>query len=1198
MLNLTPHQSAALDFKNSISLSANAGSGKTFILSRRYLQIVLNTDTPLNKIAAITFTEKAAGELYKKIAAEVDNLLISEPDESLKKKLKQIRRQLISANISTIHSFCIDILREFPVEAELDANFVPIDSRQSDELLDLSVQDIFTQSDQKIELTKIIQDLVRLFFSENRLRSQIKYLFEKRKNLDHLKNNLYQKDVKDIARFYEATFTSGVERILKDTKEDFINKLGQINESVLQNKNDNKIALETSALLKNLDKETEIFNQLNFIESLRKIVCTSSSGSIRKQGYLSFIKDNLPIELIYECENFFNDFSSFSGLSRDKDSTIRLAQYGKDLIELFDFVSENYSERKKSQGFLDFEDILIRTKNLLGLDIVRKMLSEKYNYMMIDEYQDTNDIQYEIFLPLLDNLKKGNLFIVGDEKQSIYRFRDADISVFRKTNADIKKVSGKKYVLSLPDSFRMSPGICLFTNKLFHNLFNNPKEIYNEVEHSDLICARMDDFQGKIEILQKLESEIKVSEADLIAKRILLLKQEENNKSIKSWNDIAILVRKRNSFPELEKSFTKYKIPYSIIGGKGFYQRQSIYDIYNYFSFLLDPDNDTALVGILRSPFFNITDSEIFSIGASGYDSLWMKIKTASHTNSELKEIVAKLQKVLELASSVSVPELLRFILQESEFLSSLSSSLNGQQEIANIEKLVKLTSEFYSSGFKTLFDYVEFLKTSIDGIEDEAQAGLAETEETVNIMTIHQAKGLEYPAVFLFRCSEGSQENIIKSRSLIVDKDFGILTKVPDKGNYFSEYKSPAINLLYNFIEEKKNLAEIKRLFYVAVTRAKDYLFISYELKEGKFPSAKSFLYLLQNGLGIDFNKNEFLLQGNLKFLENKNGEFLSNEKNISNRIQILKNSDLPEINFGKPDETFTKRQFNIGDIPDHSKNEIISATKFSVFSQCTLKYKLIYLNGFNKLMEEQQKWNKWKHGRFWFDFNDSEKISLANEDQFPTDLFSASIKGRIYHKILQQNPTEENLSKIIKENVSANINSVNEEEILDFSASRFEDEIIPFINSDEYKYLNSFKNFHNEYEIYLKEDNYFLFGIIDKMIFTNKKIIIIDYKTDNIKATEIEERAGNYQNQMSFYSYILRGIFRNISEIECRIEFLKQPGIPIIFKYNEDNWKELKLRIKYFINHLRENNFNPNLEHCRYCGFFLNSKKCVAIH
>ena len=127
MNELTQHQRAALNYKEHISLTANAGSGKTFVLSKRFVEIAINEDVPLRNLVAITFTEKAASELYKKISEEIESGINSTNDLDSRKKLNRLRRQLVSANISTIHSFCIDILKEFPAEAQIDANFTPID---------------------------------------------------------------------------------------------------------------------------------------------------------------------------------------------------------------------------------------------------------------------------------------------------------------------------------------------------------------------------------------------------------------------------------------------------------------------------------------------------------------------------------------------------------------------------------------------------------------------------------------------------------------------------------------------------------------------------------------------------------------------------------------------------------------------------------------------------------------------------------------------------------------------------------------------------------------------------------------------------------------------------------------------------------------------------------------------------------------
>ena len=183
MNTLTPHQSKALKIEKSISLTANAGSGKTFVLTQRFLHIILNTSTPLSKVAAITFTEKAAGELFQRISIELDNLLLSSEHPERKARVEKLRKQLVSAKISTIHSFCIDLLKEYPVEASLDANFTTINEQKSSELIDLSIQNTLREMLNSPEGQSDVKTLIRLLGSFSRLASELSGLVGKRKNI-------------------------------------------------------------------------------------------------------------------------------------------------------------------------------------------------------------------------------------------------------------------------------------------------------------------------------------------------------------------------------------------------------------------------------------------------------------------------------------------------------------------------------------------------------------------------------------------------------------------------------------------------------------------------------------------------------------------------------------------------------------------------------------------------------------------------------------------------------------------------------------------------------------------------------------------------------------------------------------------------------------------------------------------------------
>jgi ATP-dependent helicase/nuclease subunit A len=782
---------------------------------------------------------------------------------------------------------------------------------------------------------------------------------------------------------------------------------------------------------------------------------------------------------------------------------------------------------------------------------------------MIDEYQDTNELQYEIFLPILNYLKRGNLFVVGDEKQSIYMFRDAELEVFDKTKELILSHKNGK-VLILPDSFRMGPEISLFTNYIFSRLFSGPDLLFNEVSHSDLVCARQEIKPGGVSFLLS-DEENNISEADLISSKILELKSEDIQ-----WSSIAILSRKRKSFDELEESFINHNIPYLIMGGRNFYQRQSIYDIYNYFAFLLDNCNDAALAGILRSPFFGISDSVLYEISLSRGSDFYHKLLS---TEIELLEPVKViLKKMITLAKFKDAPEILREILETSDFISCLAAKKNGTQEIANIKKLISITIDFYSHGFRTLYDYLNFLKTSIEQTEDESQALVADDSNTVKIMTIHQAKGLEYPVVFLYKCSDSAQKSIVKQKSLVVNKKLGILTKVPLDENYYEDYTTTPVVNLNNFISLKKSQAELKRLLYVGVTRAKDYLYITAAGKE-KHP-ADSFMGLLLKALGEDYSPDGFCIKSGLTFLNKSMSGYSEETREMILKIPV--DSSIREIKNSIPDKVKKEdKVFKNNLISDSVKGEMISATKYSVFNQCPLKYKFTYLDSLLPLVKDPV-------------FIDESSEENDNDITSP----SAGTKGRIIHKILQEKSESPDisyiLSLILREDKDVKNNSAES------FASEIKEDLDKYYLSETFKSIRN-SDCKNEYEVYLSEKDYFLFGIIDKLIVENEKITIIDYKTDDIPEEKVVERGEEYFNQLKFYSYIIWNIFNHSCRIICRLIFIKHPDKKIEKEIEVEELLKTGEKISAMVENTRNNNFQPDFTHCKRCIYSKDHINCI---
>ncbi|MFN3695434.1 MAG: UvrD-helicase domain-containing protein, partial [Ignavibacterium sp.] len=385
-----------------------------------------------------------------------------------------------------------------------------------------------------------------------------------------------------------------------------------------------------------------------------------------------------------------------------------LIRLGRDLLTLFERALELFELKKSEESYIDFEDILLLTKKLLINPDVQNYLSNKFKYLMVDEFQDTNELQYEIFLPILDYLKSGKLFIVGDEKQSIYKFRDAELEIFYKTKNDIVREKNLSHLMELPDSFRMNDEICLFTNYVFNRLFEKDIPLFGELKNVPIVCAKEKEREGEISFLISEVDNDELTQAELVAGKIIQLVSNENY----NFGDITILVRKRKSFDELENIFIKKGIPYSIVGGRGFYQRQIINDIYNYLAFLLNQENDAALVGILRSPFFTVADTQIFEISLQPGKNFFDKLRNFSG-DKRIENVRRILQSHIDLSSSLQLTQLLNKILSDTNYLAVIHNRIDGEQETANIKKLFSVATNTLLTLSK-IFTFLQLLFKSL----------------------------------------------------------------------------------------------------------------------------------------------------------------------------------------------------------------------------------------------------------------------------------------------------------------------------------------------------------------------------------------------------------------------------------------------------------------------------------------------------
>ena len=334
----------------------------------------------------------------------------------------------------------------------------------------------------------------------------------------------------------------------------------------------------------------------------------------------------------------------------------------------------------------------------------------------------------------------------------------------------------------------------------------------------------------------------------------------------------------------------------------------------------------------------------------------------------------------------------------------------------------------------------------------------------------------------------------------------------------------------------------------------------------------------------------NLLQLNGELTFLNKENEVYSNKTKAIKLEILVTRKIITEVLLNEKESIDLSNQKLVLSEIKDHSLGEVISATRFSTFSDCPLKYNLLYNYKVGDLFHQSLQITSASKYSIVEDYNRNELSSYLFDDESKQSDYS-KLKGKLIHYILNKNIDKENLARFVKERIKSFFN----EENFELFEKGILDDLLLFYNSNEFKLINSFPVYKNEFEVYLKEEDYYLFGIIDKLIITDKKLIILDYKTDKIDKNEINVRAKKYLPQLKFYSYIVSRLFNKKQEIEGRIIFIKHPDNAFVFNYDKVLDKNIKSTITDMISSIRNNNYSLNLNACKECIFADGNSQCI---
>ena len=1165
-MNLTKHQLKALDVNRNIIVTAGAGSGKTTILAQKYIHILLH-DPHLNvrNILAITFTEKAASEIKDRIFTEINNRF--HEHRSYQARLFEILNQFHEAQISTIHTFCSQLLRKYPIEAELRPEFNILDDISIDQLLNQVFRNFFSnenlrkhpKSDYILKALRNIQiQKIKTYFCN---------IYRKRVNLFTFLNSLVLESTEKFIKEWEGIFLSYNKPLLKPLTEDklFCEYLEQL------------IGIDTENGGPEYERKGSLkLAYLHYKEN-------SNRESLEIQHLMKIIRlltknDGRAFRKVPGGKKFWGDHgvSLFSKLSE------MVAQYAEDLISFDQELEATYSEihlglgiillellkridrTKLKENSLDFDDLQIFTLRLLRTNPdIRDQIRSQYRYILVDEFQDTDSLQSNI-ISLLSHDYKGNLdnnrlFIVGDPKQSIFAFRNANVKLFQEYQNTIEKqgsdnieiavpnVDGeiksttqeRRGIIPLAQNFRSSEQLIRFFNQTFRSVFQLESEF--DIPYQELIPARetvpdqkscvsldlfMDDDNEKFDTIQTQAYQISKHIHKVIQSNHFQKFTEENSKPLLSpldFSDIAVLLRSRTHINKFEQVFREQLIPYQTYRGTGFYQKQEIQDIYYILKSLANPEDDFALLTGLRSNFIGLSDVILFYLSQIKGLNYWQRVqKLHDHLlgNSKIEETfqenfvsylskneftlqiipdekatfiktVTQYRSWINLAQHGNFSKLLDIIIEELQIRPLLSSQIDYDQKLANLDKLMHYIFEYESSSSVLTLDLLENIQQLILGESKETEAMImTEEENKVKILTYHSAKGMEFPVVFLPLL----ERPFLYNQQILTNQNYGFAIDF-----HLSNTKNQNKPFIYEYLkkqDQKMIDAEEKRLFYVAATRARDFLFLLGLKNPKKNITSPNYLNWLLDIYNIS--------EKNIKHLEDESKSKYFSDFNISVHY-VKKKPDYKKFTKQEP-KVLTDIDETINDLNLKYQQPIIEKPNDQIYSVTQL---MLFRENPNKYFQQ-------------YYLNEEQLLVPQYDYEFSREP-GGVLWGTAVHKLLenfQYRTPEEDAKKIqqlipqigiFDDRKKSEIQLKLQKTIQNFRESKI-GQIL----------LNS--NPKSEFEIEIKINKFILKGIFD-CLYQNRNNIweIIDFKTNRITEREVTKTAQKYQFQMQAYALLL---------------------------------------------------------------------------
>ena len=1177
-MNWTKEQQDAIYKKDSnILVAAAAGSGKTAVLVERIIQKILNDGVDIDKLLVVTFTNAAASEMRERVLEAIYKKLDEEPEN------ENLQRQVVllgKSNICTIHSFCLDVIKNNFFEIDLSANFRIAQEEEIELLKQEVLENVFEKlyEEENKEFAKLVNTYTG-YRGDEPLKEIVLNIYRFMQSSPFPKEWLLEK-VRMFEEKLDSDFAKSAwgEILIKNLSEEIIDAVNSL--KVIRNKLEKYYELEKYKLT--IESDIEVFKALydamqkswddayDFAKEMKlkswpidkKIVMDAKDEAKNardtvKNKLMKIIKETL----IYNSEAAYRDILEMH----------EILDILKDVI--FDF-DEEFMKKKRERNIIDFNDIehyalkiLVKKDengNYSGTDVAKKY-REKFEEIAIDEYQDSNQVQEYI----LKAVSRGNnLFMVGDVKQSIYKFRQACPELFLE-KYDRYDLNGNENGLKIQlfKNFRSRENVLEITNEVFKTIMSkalgdidytseeylNLGASFEENENSldiaelDIIDLKEDDSimawkdDEEEESNEELDSfvnqlEKEQIEAKFVVKRIKELinsKVQVKDKKLGyrdiTYKDIVILLRSTSKLAQVyEKELINADIPVFSDSSNEYLDTIEIQTIISLLKILDNPIDDISLVSVLRSEIGTFDDNEIVEIrlckkDCSFYDSLLIAKESLS---GELKEKVNKFLDNLNLwrkeSEYLSLAELIWKIYTDTGFYNYVGLMPNGLLRQANLKMLFERAKEYEKTSFKGLFNFIMFVERLKTGNSDMSSAKIiGENENVVRIMSIHKSKGLEFPIVFL--CSTSKKINMQDLNSnLLLHQKLGL---GPQYINYekMIEYSTSAKDAI-KIITKEEAISEEMRILYVALTRAKEKLIITGTSKDHlkEIEKKKEILKVYNSKNG---KLNPIILKKYISYLDWIELVLLNSEE-MKSLINVNEYSKKDIFTNEEEKEVLIKEEFDFDKEIDFEKyqNEFLWDYKHKIASKLPIKSTV------SKIKEMQND---------GIDFLELTGKDIGIAEIVPNfmeseERISASRKGTLMHLFLQKldlkrSYSSEELENLKQELIAKNI--ILKEEANSINLTKIKN----FLNSSLAQMLSSASIIEKEKAFCIKikakevfeeatEEEILVQGIIDLYaILEDGKVLLVDYKTDYVNQGFENELIKKYQNQLKIYSKAL---------------------------------------------------------------------------